>query len=160
MGDKLTSENPDYCCPISLMVFKSPVTASDGFTYDEASLKQLLANKQVSPMTRETLKSTYRPVPHKKAEVTVFLQQRSQELLDFALEAAEQKGLALAALERVAEYVEVLGESVTPGLQNKAVCTYQQLGTAVPAALGIAKPVSTAAPPPTMWQAFSSTFHR
>merc|ERR1712227_666875 len=110
-------------------------------------------------MTRESLKSTYRPASHKKSEVTAFLQQRSQELLDFALEAAEQKRLVLAALERVTEYLEVLGTGVTPGLRNKAVHTYQQLGIAVPVALGTTTPAelgtaSASAESSSFWQFF------
>merc|ERR1719284_39161 len=58
--DRLTEEDPDLCCPVSLMVFSSPVIASDGFIYDEGSLKELLRLRQASPMTRETLKPSYR----------------------------------------------------------------------------------------------------
>merc|ERR1711988_1471658 len=35
--DKLLVEDPDHCCPVSLMVFHHPVVASDGFIYEEAS---------------------------------------------------------------------------------------------------------------------------
>merc|ERR1711990_977362 len=49
--DKLTEEDPDLCCPVSLMVLSNPVIASDGFIYDQSSLVQLLANHHVSPMT-------------------------------------------------------------------------------------------------------------
>merc|ERR1712113_1253945 len=45
--DKLTEEDPDLCCPVSLMVFSNPVLASDGFIYDKSSLTQLLSNRQV-----------------------------------------------------------------------------------------------------------------
>merc|ERR1719235_1241247 len=89
--DDLIDEDPDLCCPVSLMVFNIPVIASDGFTYEEASLKQLLQNRQVSPMTREGLRPTSRYSPAKQAEVEVFRHQRSQELVDFAAEAATQR---------------------------------------------------------------------
>merc|ERR1712232_1484708 len=132
MGD------PDLCCPVSLMVFSNPVIASDGFMYDQASLQQLLANRQVSPMTREVLKSEYRLAQTKKAEVTVFRQQRCQELLAFAKEAiSEQQQLALTALERVCEYVSGLDKKdQTRSLITKAAGSlYGQLGHPVPMTL-------------------------
>merc|ERR1739845_121893 len=85
--DKLTEEDPDLCCPVSLMVFSNAVLASDGFMYDQSSLTQLLANRQASPMTREVLKSEYRVAETKRVEVTVFRKQRCQELLAFVEEA-------------------------------------------------------------------------
>lgn len=139
--DKLTSEDPDLCCPVSLMVFKNPVIASDGFTYEELSLQKLLSDNHVSPMTREKLKRTYRHAQQKKVEVIVFLKHRSQDLLDFATEAAtEEKGLALTALERVTEYIEVLdmtagADMQVAGAREKAARTYEQIGSPVPAAL-------------------------
>merc|ERR1712187_320711 len=51
--DQLTDEDPDLCCPVSLVVFAQPVIASDGFMYEQSSLMTLLRNRQVSPMTRE-----------------------------------------------------------------------------------------------------------
>jgi hypothetical protein len=136
--DALFDEDPDLCCPVSLMVFSNPVIASDGFTYEEWALKQLLTNRQVSPMTREVLKQTYRPSQSKLVEVTTFRIQRSQELLDFAAEAAnEQQRLALAAVERVTEFLEVVSkDSVTvQNLMAKATCIYEQLGRPLPARL-------------------------
>merc|ERR1739848_595490 len=67
--DELTDEDPDLCCPITLMVFTAPVKASDGFIYEKASLLKLLANRQASPMTREPLQSNHQPAPEKSAEV-------------------------------------------------------------------------------------------
>merc|ERR1711988_753766 len=74
--DELAEEDPDLCCPVSLMVFSNPVIASDGFIYDESSLKQLLANRLASPMTREVLKPTYRSAQEKLAEVVGFRKHR------------------------------------------------------------------------------------
>jgi len=134
--DKLTEEDPDLCCPVSLMVFNNPVLASDGFIYDQSSLTQLLANRQVSPMTRELLKQEYRAAQQKLDEVTVFRKQRSQDLLDFALEAAsEQRLLAITALERVQEYIEVFDLMAAQSLAVQALRLYEQLGHSVPAAL-------------------------
>merc|ERR1719191_1166860 len=81
--DELTDEDPDLCCPVSLMVFTEPVIASDGFVYEKASLTTLLRNKQSSPMTREVLRSSYREAGGKLVEVQQFLEKRSRELLLF-----------------------------------------------------------------------------
>jgi hypothetical protein len=136
--DKLTSEDPDILCPVTLMPFKNPVVASDGFTYEESSLKQLLANGQSSPMTRELLKKEYRLADDKKAEVTMFLKQRSQELLDFAHEVISgHPGLALSAVERVTEYLEVLSTHDIPSfvhcMKSRTAQYYRELGRSVPA---------------------------
>merc|ERR1711981_868037 len=105
--DELTEEDPDLCCPVSLMVLSNPVIASDGFTYDRSSLQALLANGHVSPMTREALKKSHRSADEKKLEVTEFLKIRSEQLLDFAGEVyREQPHMAWTALERATEYVE------------------------------------------------------
>jgi hemoglobin len=137
--DKLLVEDPDHLCPVSLMVFHHPVVASDGFIYEEASLQQLLANRQVSPMTREVLKPTYRFAEKKQAEVLAFRSQRSEELLAFAqaeLEAAtQQQGLALAALERIAEYLADIHTAPAQAIKARAAQTYSQLGRAAPTAL-------------------------
>merc|ERR1712187_860440 len=50
--DNLMEEDPDLCCPVSLMLFVDPVVASDGFMYDKASMEGLLRARMVSPMTR------------------------------------------------------------------------------------------------------------
>jgi hemoglobin len=140
--DKLMEEDPDLCCPVSLMVFSNPVIASDGFMYDQASLQQLLANRLASPMTREVLKSEYRLAQTKKAEVTVFRKQRCQELLAFAEEAvSEQQQLALTALERVCEYVSGFDKKDRNNLQTRSLIAkaaaplYGRLGHPVPMTL-------------------------
>jgi len=134
--DKLSEEDPDLCCPVSLMVLTHPVLASDGFIYEEASLKQLLTSSQVSPMTRERLKQEYRPSQTKKNEAIAFRLERTQNLLDFAAEACtEQKQLALAALGRVEEYVEPLDSSVAEKFALQATHLYLRLGRSAPTAL-------------------------
>merc|ERR1711959_301242 len=59
--DDLLAEDPDLCCPISLMLFTDPVVASDGFMYEKASLELLLRNNSVSPMTRVGLEKQFFP---------------------------------------------------------------------------------------------------
>jgi len=139
--DELLDEDPDLCCPVSLMIFQNPVQASDGFIYEQASLLRLLADRQVSPMTREVLKKEYRMAKSKKAEVEVFLKERSSQLLDFAAETIQEKPqLARTALQRVSEYMEagVLNKATAQSLAAKAICLYGQLGKEVPGALRLA----------------------
>merc|ERR1711988_725118 len=115
------------------MVFDSPVIASDGFIYDEASLKELLRLRQASPMTRETLKPSYRIATGKMTEVADFRKQRSQELLDFASEAADaQQQLAITALDRTSEYIQGLDAQDAQSLYRRAVDLYSKLGRTAP----------------------------
>jgi hemoglobin len=135
--DELTDEDPDLCCPVSLMVFREPVLASDGFIYERSSLIQLLQNRQASPMTREILKQEYRAASQKEVEVRNFRKHRSQELLDFVAEAVsgQQENLALTALERVGEYVEGLGLDDQRTIGKKALAISGRLGVSAPAPL-------------------------
>merc|ERR1712048_78296 len=134
--DELLEEDPDLCCPVSLMVFGAPVRASDGFIYDKAMLDQLLKNKQRSPMTREVLKPEYCQASEKGAEVLRFRHQRSEDLISFALQAAgEQPQMATTALERAVDYLAVIRTEEARRLAKKAVAVYAQLGKRVPDAL-------------------------
>jgi len=104
--DVLLEEDPDLCCPVSLMIFVEPVRASDGFIYEKSMLMQLLQNRQRSPMTREVLKSEYQAASEKMAEVMKFRSERSAALLKFASQAAtQQPQLAATARERAADYL-------------------------------------------------------
>merc|ERR1719191_124928 len=89
--DELVDEDPDLCCPVSLMIFEDPVIASDGFIYEKASLTTLLANRQASPMTRERLQQEYQAAQQKRVEAHDFRKKRSVALLQFAREAASQQ---------------------------------------------------------------------
>jgi hypothetical protein len=134
--DELTEEDPDLCCPVSLMVFCNPVIASDGFTYEESMLKQLLQNRQRSPMTREVLKSQYRVAQQKRTEVADFLQRRSLELLAFAQETMPASpSIALAALARMNDYAAKLGAREAQRVVAGAVQLYKQMGRPVPSEL-------------------------
>jgi hypothetical protein len=135
--DKLTEEDPDLCCPVSLMVFRDPVIASDGFIYDKASLQQLLANRLSSPMTREALKSEYRSAQLKLVEVTRFRKHRAQELLDFATEAIceQQRQLSCTAVDRASEYIAALDPVEIRNLAASVVQLCRQLGCPVPQVL-------------------------
>merc|ERR1719161_1475085 len=90
--DDLLIEDPDFCCPIALVLYSDPVIASDGFTYEKASLETLLRQPTrhgvVSPMTREQLRTEFVAATQKKKESIEFREKRAGELLDFAAEAA------------------------------------------------------------------------
>jgi len=134
--DELLDEDPDVCCPVSLMVFTEPVIASDGFIYEKASLLTLLRNRQVSPMTREVLKQTHRPAQQKRLQAEDFQQNRCQHLLEFAREAAlGQPEMAVTALDRANEYLEKLRTSRSSGLAKEAEQLCAQLGRTLPAGL-------------------------
>jgi len=134
--DELVDEDPDLCCPVSLMIFADPVVASDGFIYEKASLTTLLANRQASPMTRETLKQEHQPAQQKRVEAHDFRKKRSGALLQFAREAApQQPEMAIAALERVTDYIGILLPEHSRRLGGEASQLYSQLGRSAPARL-------------------------
>lgn len=134
--DLLTEEDPDLCCPVSLMVFTEPVIASDGFIYEKASLTTLLHNRQSSPMTREVLRSSFRPADAKMVEVQQFLEKRSRELLLFARAAApSNEDLAVAALDRLSDYLEKLRSTSAPQLVQDAAQLYTAMKRRAPEGL-------------------------
>jgi len=135
--DKLLEEDPDFCCPVSLVLFVEPVVASDGFMYEKASLQGLLRNRMVSPMTREELKADFLAARQRRSAAMEFRQTRSEELVAFAEEAAEvQPAMAVEALQRATEYIEVLQAAQVPGLARSTAALWRKLGRPLPAALG------------------------
>jgi len=131
--DELTEEDPDLCCPVSLMVFTEPVIASDGFIYEKVSLTTLLHNRQSSPMTREVLRSSYRQADAKMVEVQQFLEKRSRELLLFARSAApSNQDLAVAALDRLSDYLDKLRSTSAPQLAKEAAQLYTSMQRRAP----------------------------
>lgn len=134
--DTLNDEDSELCCPVSLMLFVDPVIASDGFMYEADSVKALIRNRQVSPITREVLKKEYFPAKQKKSEVMSFREKRSEELLQFASDARPiEARMADAALDRVLEYMEVMKPAQHPNIARKAAALWQQSSRAVPAVL-------------------------
>jgi hypothetical protein len=127
--DELLVEDPDLCCPVSLMVFTEPVIASDGFIYEKSSLMTLLQNRQTSPMTREVLKREHRPAQQKKLEAADFRQKRSRALLQFAREVApQQPKMSAAALDRVSDYLKTSSTDQSQALAREAAELSAQLG--------------------------------
>jgi len=131
--DKLTSEDEDLCCPVSLMLFREPVIASDGFMYEKESLEGLLRAHMASPMTREALKKEFIPARQRRSDAIRFREVRTEELLAFAGEAlATQPRMALAALERASEYLEALEPATAQGLVNRSSGLWRQMGRPLP----------------------------
>merc|ERR1712187_172564 len=82
--DELLQEEPELCCPVSLVLFVNPVIASDGFMYEKASLEGLLRANMASPMTRERLKKEHLPARQRKSAAIEFRQTRGRALIRFA----------------------------------------------------------------------------
>merc|ERR1712048_132092 len=134
--DELLEEDPDLCCPVSLMLFAEPVRASDGFIYEKSMLMQLFRNNQRSPMTREVLKQEHRVVTEKMAEVLEFRHKRSAQLITFAVQAAgQQPQIATTAIGRVADYLAVPKTAQARQLAAEAAKVYAMLGQPIPAGL-------------------------
>jgi len=120
--DELCDEDSEMCCPVTLMLFKEPVIASDGFMYEADSVKALIRNHQASPITREPLRKEYYPAKQKKSEVNAFRERRSQDLLDFARGSMDERGRALGlikaadatcALDRADEAMYLVNEAMS-----------------------------------------------
>eukprot|EP00501_MAST-03F_sp_TOSAG23-6_P000545 GSMAST32.ASY1.ANO1.566.1 assembled CDS len=51
----LQIEINDLCCPITLDIYKDPVVAADGHTYERAAILRHFQTKNTSPLTNEVL---------------------------------------------------------------------------------------------------------
>jgi hypothetical protein len=133
--DKLCDEDTELCCPVSLMLFRDPVIASDGFIYESASVKELIRHHQISPLTREALDKKYWPAKQKKSEVMAYREACIADLLQFAEEAIasgpSELAMATTALDRVMDYLEVLTCSSQPTLAARAADVWMKTGRPV-----------------------------
>jgi len=131
--DELCDEDSEMCCPVTLMLFRDPVIASDGFMYEADSVKQLIRNHQVSPITRENLKKEYYQAKEKKSEVLAFREKRAQALLQFSEETwSSEPRMACMALDRVLEYLEALRAVQHPALAKQAATLWEKTGRPLP----------------------------
>merc|ERR1711904_3257 len=132
--DELLEEDPDLCCPISLMLLVDPVVASDGFVYEKASFEQILKTNATSPFTREKLTRKILPAKQRMEMALEFRATRSKELLAFAAELIEagQQQMASEAAERVVDYIKGLAPGSCPTIESKLRETYSRLGRTVP----------------------------
>jgi len=134
--DELSDEDSENCCPITLTLFKEPVIASDGFMYEADSVKQLIRNKQVSPITRESLKKEYFPAKQKKSEVIAFREKRAAALLQFAEDTvSSEPRMAGMALDRVVEYLEVLKPAQCPAIARQTTSLWEKTRRPLPSML-------------------------
>lgn len=134
--DELLEEDAELCCPVSLVLFVDPVIASDGFLYEKASLDGLLQAHMASPMTRERLKKDYLPARQRRSAAIEFRERRSKQLVKFASEVErEMPHLAVAALERLGDYLEVLQPQRCPGLARDTAEVWRKLSRPLPAML-------------------------
>mmetsp|Transcript_154255 Transcript_154255/g.269852 ORF Transcript_154255/g.269852 Transcript_154255/m.269852 type:complete len:583 (-) Transcript_154255:252-2000(-) len=84
--DALTTDPHDMCCPVTLDLYKDPVIASDGFTYERQAIETIIARQGCSPNTREVLSGQLNPNKTKKAEVDEYRVQRASACLDLAVQ--------------------------------------------------------------------------
>jgi len=127
--DDLLAEDPELCCPVSLMLYTDPMVASDGFMYNKDSLEQLIRTKMPSPMTRETLDKQYFPARERKRQCLEYREMQSEKLLAFAEQVlAEEPQLGVAAVERVEEYLGTLTRAKAPALFAKYTGVCSKLG--------------------------------
>lgn len=48
----------EFMCPITMIMMKDPVLATDGYTYEKEAIQQWLRSNTISPMTREPMRFT------------------------------------------------------------------------------------------------------
>merc|ERR1712124_152146 len=132
--DELLEEDPDLCCPISLMLLSDPVLASDGFIYEKASFEQILKTNATSPFTREKLTRKILPAKERMKMAIEFRETRSKELLAFASELIEagHQHMANEAAERVLDYIKGLAPGSCATIDSKLREIYSRLGRIVP----------------------------
>lgn len=46
----------EFMCPITMVLMKDPVLASDGYTYEKEAIQQWLRSNTISPLTREPMR--------------------------------------------------------------------------------------------------------
>jgi Mg-chelatase subunit ChlD len=133
--DNLLYEDPDLSCPITLVLFLEPVVASDGFVYEKAAIEGVIRTQGISPLTHKALAQELFPAEEERARARVFMKERGQALLRFAVQALEQKeaGMAASALDRVKDYVAALTPQGAPDLGRAVQDLYAQLGRSFPA---------------------------
>lgn len=108
--DNLLIEDAELCCPITLLLLREPVVASDGFVYERAAVCKLIETGQPSPMTSSKLADQLFPSEQKKAEAAGFREARIRELLDFVEQAQMMEpGMCAVAMQRIQDYLKVLG---------------------------------------------------
>jgi uncharacterized protein YegL len=108
--DELLYEDPNFVCPITLMLIFDPVIASDGCVYERIAIERLIRLRGLSPVTHKKLDSTLLPATEKKTMIVGFIQDCSKKLESFITRAKKsgETVLAKTALERLKDYVSFL----------------------------------------------------
>lgn len=99
----------DLMCPITHQIFKEPVIATDGHTYEQSAIKKWLTGNKVSPLTREKMGDGLIINLDKKKQVIDFFEKNKITTFDKLLDAIRDKNLT--ALQSLNYTEELLTES-------------------------------------------------
>lgn len=134
--DELLNEDAELCCPVTMVLFREPVIASDGFMYEGDSVKALIRSQMPSPMTRETLEKQFLPAKQTKSACISFRESRTKELLELTAQViAQEQRIAITALQRATEYIEFLKPRNAPTFTRTAIDLWDRTGRPAPAEL-------------------------
>jgi len=133
--DNLLHEDPEICCPVTLVLFLEPVIATDGCIYEKSAISELTRIGGLSPVTHKPLGQELLPAQEQKAQASAFMEERSLHLLRFAFNAQQQGQMAMAvtALDRVKDYIGSLTPQRVPELVADFTKLCTQLGVPLPA---------------------------
>lgn len=109
--DALLEEDPELCCPVTLVLLVDPVTAADQHVYERSAAEALTGadGRFVSPMTRESLPPSNKPNEPVRERTLAFRRERLAAMLAYAEEAAAvQPELAMGVVDRTSEYLTAL----------------------------------------------------
>jgi hypothetical protein len=129
--DELLDEDPDYCCPVMLVLYEDPVIASDGFIYERSAVDTLIKMNRPSPMTRENLGKNVFPAKQKKQDTMRYRETLVKDLCEFA-DTCGDAGIAEQALERATDYLIYLKPNKYVAEAHKIVQLWQKYGKPVP----------------------------
>eukprot|EP00802_Teleaulax_amphioxeia_P025093 Tamp_25896.p1 GENE.Tamp_25896~~Tamp_25896.p1 ORF type:complete len:239 (-),score=39.92 Tamp_25896:77-793(-) len=95
--EEVAAENPLLCCPLSKRLMKEPVTATDGFTYDRASIVQWwkYCGETISPLSSPPgIRVEQKLIPTKALEYAIQNQIKMKEMHEKKSSATQSNGQA------------------------------------------------------------------
>ncbi|MGB6975863.1 MAG: ankyrin repeat domain-containing protein [Gammaproteobacteria bacterium] len=129
-------------CPITQDLFKKPIRASDGCTYEETAITEWVKRGGTSPVTRQSLDATFTPDEDKQKEIEQFFkknnlctqQQFLQAMLNgdisqvnypdnYLFEATDSYGNTALHLAAAGGHVELVKQLLAEGV-NLEACDY------------------------------------
>merc|ERR1719353_1950798 len=128
--DELLDEDPDFCCPVMLVLYEDPVIASDGFIYERSAVDTLIKNNRPSPMTREALGKDVFPARQKKNDTKAYRAKMVKELCQFA-DSCNDAQIAEQALERATDYLIFMKPNKHQEDAHRIVQLWQKYGKPV-----------------------------